>query len=130
MVIVADSSVWIDSFNQQDSPSSRLLASSIQNGTIIIGDIIMMEILRGFRSDTRYREALEMLESIGITAFLGQDNAIRSAQNYRIFRKKGITIRKSADVVIATYCIKNNLPLLYNDRDFDPFVEELGLMRA
>jgi predicted nucleic acid-binding protein len=61
---------------------------------------------------------------------LGMQMAIKSAENFRALRKKGITVRKTADVIIATFCIEQKLPLLFSDKDFKPFVKHLGLAEA
>jgi len=86
--------------------------------------------LQGFRSDKDYKIAKEVLTSLTINELIGKDIAIKSADNFRKLRKKGITIRKTADVIIATYCIENKIPLLFTDKDFVPFVEKLKLRSA
>jgi predicted nucleic acid-binding protein len=95
---------------------------------IAIGDLILTEVLQGFRSDTGYQTAKELLTSLTIFEMLGLDVALKSVDNYRFLRKRGITIRKTADVIIATFCIENKHSLLFSDKDFLPFVEHLGLI--
>lgn len=90
----------------------------------------MTEVLQGFRSDEGYQTAKELLTSLQIFEMLGLNIAIKSVDNYRFIRKRGITIRKTADVIIATFCIENQNPLLFSDKDFIPFVNHLGLIQV
>jgi len=126
-VILVDTSVWIDYFNGVDSLETDTLDKALGNETVAIGDLILIEILQGFRADKQYNMAKELLEPLKKFEMLGLNIAVKTADNYRKLRKKGITIRKTADVIIATYCIENNIPLLFTDRDFIPFVKHLGL---
>lgn len=94
------------------------------------GDLILTEVLQGFQRDSDYNQAKLLLTGLTVFEMLGQDMAIRSADNYRSLRRRGVTVRKTVDCVVATFCIKRGLPLLYSDRDFDPFVKSLGLISA
>ena len=89
-----------------------------------------MEILQGIRNDKQYRQTKQSLLALDQYEMFGKEMAIKCADNYRALRKKGITIRKTADVIIATFCIEKELPLLFLDRDFIPFVDHLGLEPA
>ena len=92
--------------------------------------LILTEVLQGFRQDQDYESALALFENLTIFSLLGKEMAVRSAENFRRLRKKGITVRKTADVIIASFCIENQLPLLFTDKDFRPFVKHLGLIEA
>ena len=129
-MIIVDTSVWIDYFNGRDTGETDRLDGLLGHEPVGIGDLILTEILQGFRSDSDYRTAKELLSSLTLFEMLGRENAIRSADHYRLLRKRGITIRKTADVIIATFCIAGNHTLLFSDRDFLPFVEHLGLRAA
>jgi len=129
-VILVDTSVWIDYFNGNNNQSTETLDSALEEGTVAIGDLIFLEILQGFKNDRDYIKAKTTLESLDQYEIFGHSMALKSAENYRILRRKGITIRKTADVIIATFCIENQLPLLFSDRDFVPFVQHLGLKTA
>jgi len=129
-MILVDSSVWIDFFNGTDCAEADKLNEILGLEEVIIGDLILAEVLQGFRSDADYKEAKNVLTSLSVHDLLGKDMAIKSANNFRKLRKKGITIRKTADVIIATYCIENKIPLLFTDKDFLPFVENLRLKSA
>ena len=126
-MILVDSSVWIDFFNGTPCTETDKLNEILGLEEIVIGDLILAEVLQGFRSDTDYKAAKNVLTSLTVHDLLGKDMAIKSANNFRKLRKKGITIRKTADVIIATYCIENKIPLLFSDKDFVPFVDNLRL---
>lgn len=129
-MILVDTSVWIDYFNGTTSPHTDLLDSSLAEGSVVIGDLIFLEILQGIRGDRDYRQTRQSLLALEQFELFGRDMVQPCADNYRALRKQGITIRKTADVIIATFCVKNRLPLLYLDRDFTPFVDHLGLESA
>ena len=126
-MIIVDSSVWIDYFNGVDTPQTNKLDEILGIKSIGIGDIILTEVLPGFRSDQDYRAAKKILRSLDMFEMLGSEIAIKSADNFRFLRKQGITIRKTNDVIIATFCIESNHSLLFSDKDFIPFVKNLGL---
>ena len=129
-MIMVDSSVWIDYFNGRDTPETTQLDSLLGIQPIAIGDIILTEVLQGFRNDEDYQTAKSLLTSLTIFELLGEMMALKSAENYRLLRKQGITIRKTVDVIIASFCIENDLPLLFLDKDFIPFVKYLKLVSA
>jgi len=127
-VILVDTSVWIDYFNGIENKKTNTLDSALIDGTVAIGDIIFLEILQGFRHDKDYDMATKTLSTLDSYEMVGSSMIPRCADNYRALRKKGITIRKTTDVIIATFCIDNTLPLLYSDKDFEPFVKHLKLI--
>ena len=129
-MFMVDTSVWIDYFNSNHTTQTEILRDRLGNELVIIGDLILTETLQGFRSDKDFREAKDLIRDFPVVAMLGQDNAYRAIDHYRQLRKKGITVRKTADVIIGTYCIVESIPLLYSDRDFDPMVDHLGLERV
>lgn len=126
-MILVDTSVWIDYFKGVETQESNLLDIALINDEVAIGDLILLEILQGFRSDKDYETAKVHLLALHQFSMLSPDIALKAAENYRILRKKGITIRKTADVIIATFCISNRIPLLFADRDFIPFTKHLKL---
>ena len=129
-MIFVDSSVWIDFFNGTNNAETDKLNEILGLEEVVIGDLILAEVLQGFRSDTDFKTAKNVLTSLTVHDLLGKELAIKSANNFRKLRKKGITIRKTADVIIATYCIENKIPLLFTDKDFLPFVDNLRLKSA
>ena len=126
-MILVDTSVWIDYFNGIDNIETNILDAALVDGTVAIGDLILLEILQGFRSDRDYNKAKKTLTTLDQYEMFGPTMVIKCADNYRTLRKKGITIRKTADIIIATFCITNQIPLLFSDKDFKPFVKYLNL---
>jgi predicted nucleic acid-binding protein len=129
-VILVDSSVWIDFFNGRVSAHTDLLARLIPRQTLLVGDLIYIEVLQGFRHQREFERARRALDQLPYADMLGRELAVASAQNYRSLRQRGITIRKTIDVMIATFCIRNGHILLHGDRDFAPMAEHLGLRTA
>jgi predicted nucleic acid-binding protein len=129
-MILVDSSVWVNYFNGKASRETDFLDVLLGTEPVAIGDLILAEVLQGFRSDAHYEAAKELLASLTTYDLLGAAIAVKTAENYRALRKKGVTVRKTADAIIATYCIESRTQLLYADRDFDPFVTHLGLRQA
>ena len=126
-MILVDSTVWIDYFNGRKTWQTDLLEHLFSHVPIIIGDLILTEILQGFRSDNDYKTAKSLLSDLPFHRMGGYPVAVQSAKNYRILRKKGVTVRKTIDIIIGTYCILEGLLLLHDDRDFEPMVSHLSL---
>jgi predicted nucleic acid-binding protein len=126
-VILVDTSVWIDYLNGVASPQTDLLDSAIIEGIVALGDIIFLEILQGIKNDKEFERTKRSLGTLEQHQLLGKDLVIKCAENFRFLRKKGLTIRKTTDVIIATFCIEKKMPILFVDRDFKPFVTHLGL---
>ncbi len=126
-MIVVDSSVWIDYFNGISSPEVERLDDTIAADLIVVGDLVLTEVLQGFRSDADFETARSALGAFDVVPMLGYDLAIRTAENYRTLRARGVTVRKTIDMIIGTFCIERGLPLLFSDRDFQPLVDHLGL---
>ncbi len=127
-MILADSSVWIDYFNGRISAETDALDKLLGKQLVLAGDLILAEVLQGFRSEKDYRTALNLFETVETRNLCGQNIAVKAAQNYRVLRSKGITPRKTVDMIIGTYCIVHGLALLHADRDFDVLERELGLV--
>ena len=126
-MIFVDTSVWIDYFNGNDTAATDRLDTALQDEAVVIGDLVLLEILQGFRREADYQQAKLLLQHLAIYDLLGRDAVEEYARYFRILRKRGITIRKTADVIIAGFCIVNRIPLLFEDKDFHPFVKHLGL---
>lgn len=129
-MILVDSSVWVDYFNGAISPETDLLHQLLGVEPVATGDLILTEVLQGFRSDADYRRARTLFDALPIYQLLNADLAIAVADRYRSLRKRGITIRKTTDMIIGSYCINSRMPLLFADRDFLPMVEHLGMKSA
>jgi predicted nucleic acid-binding protein len=127
MLLVA-SSVWIDYFNNVDSRQTALLDDALPKERPLVGDLILAEVLQGFRSEDQARRAQALLAALEFVPIGGYDLAVKSARNYRLLRQRGITVRKTIDVMIATFCIERRHVLLHADRDFERMRDPLGLV--
>lgn len=126
-MIFVDSSVLIDYFNGKENWQVEKFDKILGEEIVVIGDYILVEVLQGFRNDKDYETAKNVLNSFPCFNICGKEIAIKSANNFRILRKKGITIRKTIDIIIGTFCIENEFILLHNDKDFFPLEKHLGL---
>ena len=129
-MILVDSSVWIEYFNGKINSHTNYLDAILGVEPVGLGDLILTEVLQGFRSDSDFRAAKSLLLELPVYEVIGARRAVKAAENYRILRKKGITVRKTADTLIATLCIEQRYPLLFTDKDFLPFVTHLDLQPA
>jgi len=126
-LILVDSSVWIDYFNGAATPQADKLDGLLGREPLAIGDLILTEVLQGFTDDRDFVKARRLLASLTIVQIGGPEIAIVAAQNFRYLRKRGVTVRKTIDTMIATRCIESGYDLLHSDRDFESFVQHLGL---
>ena len=125
--ILVDSSVWIAYFRGQSTPSAAALDALFDEDGLVMGDLILLEVLQGCTPDKLFESTRRLLAHVPVVALGGTHIAIEAARNYRSLRARGITVRKTIDMLIGTYCIVNNLALLHADRDFDAMEQHLGL---
>lgn len=126
-MVLVDSSVWIDYFNGKMTWQTEILDQMLLQIPIITGDLILTEVLQGFKVDREYKKAKKALSVLSCKQMGGYELAVDSADNYRKLRKKGVTARKTIDVIIGTFCISRNIPLLHDDKDFEPMIKYLSL---
>ncbi len=126
MTILVDSSVWIDLFRARPSVASAKLESSLGQREILIGDLILTEILQGLRGEHESRQVEQAFAAFPVVPLVGESIARKSAKNFRRLRQRGLTVRKTIDCLIATWCIEHDVALLHSDRDFEAF-RSLGL---
>ena len=130
-MILVDSSVWIDRFADRDTLQTRAAtAFLLAERPLLVGDLILTEVLQGTRDDRQFARLQAILSAYDQLTIVDPRIAVQAARLYQRLRARGVTIRKTIDTLIATRCILDNIPLLYSDRDFDPFVEHLGLRSA
>ena len=129
-MILIDSSVWIDFFHAHLTPQTEFLVRMRRTERLGTPDLVLTEILQGARDERIAVDTERKLRSTEIVTVVDDEVAVKAAGFYRLLRTRGITPRKTIDTLIATRCILNRLPLLYSDRDFDPFVTHLGLRSA
>jgi len=126
-VLIVDSTVWVDYFNGIGNPQTDYLHQIVDKTPILIGDLILAEVLQGFRDDADFEKARRTFGKYMQVEMVNPELALQSARNYRLLRRKGITVRKTIDSLIATYCIENEHDLVHNDNDFDGYEKHLGL---
>lgn len=129
-MILVDSSVWIDYLGGKITPQTDSLHRFLAEERVLLGDLIVVEVLQGIRDEREFRTVQSLFRAFPMIAVLTPTDAARAAENYRFLRGKGVTIRKTIDTLIATRCILDDIPLLFSDRDFQPFVDHLGLRNA
>jgi predicted nucleic acid-binding protein len=123
-VVLVDTSVWVDYFNGVKTSQTDQLDQLLGSGRLLTGDLILAELLQGFAD---YRTARKLLLELPCVDLVGREGALVAADYYRRLRKRGVTVRKTIDVLIGAYCIRHGHALLHADRDFDPMVQHLGL---
>jgi predicted nucleic acid-binding protein len=126
-MILVDTSVWVDYFNARATPQTDLLDRLLATERLLIGDLILAEVLQGFRSDLDFHRVRRHLEALEFRSMVGREIALAAAKNYRTLRSRGVTVCKTMDALIATFCIRHSHTLLHSDRDFDGFERYLGL---
>ncbi|MBM4427811.1 MAG: PIN domain nuclease [Chloroflexi bacterium] len=126
-MLVVDTSVWVDYFNGVENPQTDFLNAILDKTPILIGDLILAEVLQGFRHDPDFEKVRRQLGKFLQESMVNPVLAVQSARNYRFLRQKGVTVRKTIDSLIATFCIENDHELLHNDSDFDGYEKHLGL---
>ena len=126
-MILVDSTVWIEYFNGVSTPETDFLDDILGDQLILVGDIILADVLQGFRRDKDVDQAYQASSKFQKVSMMNIDLALKSARYFQILRKRGVTIRKTIDCFIATFYIENDLELLHSDRDFDHFEEHLDL---
>jgi predicted nucleic acid-binding protein len=126
-VILVDSSVWIAHLRGRRTEATAKLEAEAMREPLVIGDLILLEVLQGARDEAHALRIERGLRSYAIAPLLEPELAVQAARNYRKLRELGITIRKTADLIIGTFCIEYRHSLLHDDRDFAPMEQHLGL---
>ena len=129
-MILVDSSVWIAHLRGHRTAATDRLAAEARRQKLLIGDLILLEVLQGARNEDHAGRIERALRQYSFVELLGADLAVRAARNHRILRGLDITIRKTADLIIGTFCMEHDHILLHDDRDFAPMEQHLGLKVA
>jgi predicted nucleic acid-binding protein len=127
-VIAVDTSVWIDFLNGRNAAHVQQLRAILGVEEVIVGDLMLCEVLQGLESERMAQEVEALLRRFEIVPMAGEAIAVAAAHNFRSLRRRGITIRRTIDLLIGTWCIENRAPLLHNDSDFRPMARHLGLI--
>ena len=126
-MILVDASVWIAHLRGHRTEATAKLKAAAMREPLLIGDLILLEVLQGARNEAHALRIERGLRSYAIVQLLDAELASHAARNYRKLRELGITIRKTADLIIGTFCIEHRHSLLHDDRDFAPMERHLGL---
>lgn len=129
-MILVDSSVWIAHLRGATTPATMKLEAAAAREPLLVGDLILLEVLQGARDDSQAARIERALREYAVVSLLDERLAAQAARNYRQLRDLGITIRKTADIVIGTFCIEHRHSLLHEVRDFEPMERHLGLKAA
>ena len=126
-MVLVDTSVWIDYFRGCDSPQTERLDELLDEERVATGDLIIAELMQGFRTKSQVAIAQQIIDRLEYYDLVGKEIAFKAAENYRFLRKNGITVRKTIDIVIGTFCIEKKINLLHCDHDYEPMVHYLNL---
>lgn len=119
-MIVVDTTVWIDFFNDRDEPHVRSFVDLVENDEgIALTDVILTEILQGLRSEVAVRRIERRLAPFEVLRLVSIDDFKLAAALHRTARTRGVTIRKTVDCLIAAVCVRESVPILHHDIDFD-----------
>lgn len=119
-MIVVDTSVWIDVLNGVESAQAVRFEELLGDGSpLALTDVIYAEVLQGLRTEREAQRVDTHLRAFPVLRLAGLDDFRLAAQLYRTARRKGVTVRKTLDCLIAAPCIRAGAPLLHNDADFD-----------
>lgn len=126
-MVIVDTTVWVDYFRGEANPETDWLDTELDRQRLGLTDIILCEVLQGVRDDA----AAKKLEATLLTLEVFETGSValarEAAHNYRTLRRRGHTVRKTIDCLIATFCLRGQHSLLHRDRDFDPFAKFLEL---
>ena len=126
-MILVDTSAWIEYFRNGAASVVHNVEKSLREEDVAIGDIIYCEIMQGIYSEPQRKQVEDLLLTLPRFELVGFEIADKSAANYRLLRSKGVTVRKTIDVIIGTFCVENDLLLIHHDRDFDLMAKHIGL---
>ena len=129
-MILVDSSVWIAQLRGLQTAATARLAAAAGQEPLLVGDLILLEVLQGARDEFHAARIERGLRRYTVVPLLDAELAPQAARNYRKLRDLGVTVRKTADIIIGTFCIEHHHTLLHDDRDFAPMEKHLGLMVA
>ena len=140
MTVLIDSSVWIDHLRGARTRETAMLGALLArldpelegdeletSANLLVGDLVLCEVLRGIPDPREHAVVKDILLSFELVTIGGIDLALKAADHYRALRRRGVTVRKTIDLLIGTYCIATDCALLHSDRDFDPMTRHLGL---
>jgi len=126
-MVIIDTSAWIELFRDGEPSVVAKVERALDRRLVAVGDLIYCEILQGIRSERERKTVAALLDGLPKFEMVGFPIAEHSARNCRLLRSRGLTVRKTVDVIIATFCVENGIALLHHDRDFDLMAPHLSL---
>jgi len=126
-MVIVDTSAWIEYLQGGEPSVVDKVDLCLEQDLVGIGDLVYCEVMQGIRSPRERREVSTLLLSLPQFTMVGFTMAERSAFNYRLLRSKGVTVRKTIDVLIGTFCAEHGLQLVHHDSDFDLMAKHIGL---
>lgn len=118
-MILFDTSVWVDYWQLRSTPQVQRLIHALNHGEALICPTVIQEVLQGIREDTQFTKVQERLLLLPCLHVPVVEASVKAAELYRELRKKGVTIRKPNDCLIACYAIQHHVEICHNDQDFD-----------
>lgn len=129
MKLLADTSVWVDYLRGSRGKGAEALDRALGHHSILLGDLVLVEILRGVPDEKTAHLVKSALDQFDTVELGGKAIAVAAAEHYRLLRSKGVTVRGTVDLLIGTWCIAHDIPLLHADRDYEAMEKWLGLRR-
>ncbi len=126
-MVIVDTSAWIEYFRNGVPAVVEKVDRSLDNDLVGIGDLVYCEVIQGIYSAREREEVSSLLLSLPRFRMVGFQIAGKSAANYRLLRSKGVTVRKTIDVLIGTFCVERGFELIHHDSDFDLMARHMGL---
>lgn len=126
-MVIVDTSAWIEYFRGGLPRVTDKVDQCLRQDLVGIGDLVYCEVMQGIRSPRERTEVSSLLLSLPQFEMVGFIVAEKAASNYRLLRSKGVTVRKTIDVLIGTFCVERGLSLVHHDSDFDAMAKHIGL---
>lgn len=126
-MVVVDTSAWIEYFKGSQAPEVALLDNCLDHDFVVLGDLIYCEVMQGIGNRNERERITRLFLSLPRYPLVGFEIAGKAAANYRHLRTQGVTVGKTIDVIIATFCMEKSFYLIHCDRDFDFIAEYLPL---
>lgn len=126
-MVIVDTSAWVEFFRDGTPAVVENVVRCLEQDLVAIGDLVYCEVMQGVRSPRQRQEISSLFQSLPHFEMVGFHIAERAAENYRVLRSRGVTVRKTVDVLIGTFCAENGLQIVHYDRDFDLMAQHIGL---
>jgi predicted nucleic acid-binding protein len=126
-LVVIDTSAWIEFLNDTGHEIVNVLEYALDNELVCLGDLVYCEVLQGIKNKRELNRVKTLFSTLHSDAVGGFEVCARASENYKYLRSTGVTVRKTIDIIIGTFCLENGHEIIHNDRDFKHMEEHLGL---